>query len=586
MNNIPAIRAINVFKKFEPIGFERIKRAFSVNKKPEKIGLHKSTFDIQKGSFVAILGPTGCGKSTLLKTLIGDEPLTSGKILFSGLELNEDNMNVLKTKIGYVPQDDIIHIDLTVIKALKYTANIRLHDKSIEFRNSKIEEVLQLLKIDHIRKNRISKISGGQRKRLAIAIELLSAPEILFLDEPTSPLDPHTVRELLRTLKSMTNEGTTVIMVTHKPEDLNFVDQAMFLAEGGNITYFGPSKGYLNYFGVNDSADIYLKLVDKAKDEWIKKYQKQDINEIVSVIDNTNNSKKDPNYFIQFIWLTIRNLNLKVNDTKNLLILFVQAPIIAICLCIIFDNIEQGVLFFMSISAIWLGANNAAREIVSEQKIYKRERMFNLGIFPYIFSKITVIGLITIIQSFFFTLILYLWFNGDYRDYSGLQLQSPFFAMIWFTYISLASALMGLLISALAKTAEQVMSIIPIVLIPQIIFAGIIAKFNIPFKELLSYFTISRWGTTGFAKIQENISIPKPVMVINGNSKSFEFSSTQDSTVNAVDEISKNFWDRTETTFKLYNDSMQLEIFVITFAGFIFFTALFLHMRSKHPNII
>jgi hypothetical protein len=188
-----------------------------------------------------------------------------------------------------------------------------------------------------------------------------------------------------------------------------------------------------------------------------------------------------------------------------------------------------------------------------------------------LFSKITVIGLITVIQSVLFSLILYLGYNQDYSNYSGLELQHPIWVTSWFIYISLASALMGLLISSLAKTAEQVMSIIPLVLIPQIIFAGIIAKFNMPFKELVSYLTLSRWGTTGFAKIQENISIPKPVMVIKNNVQSFEFSSTQDSTVRAIDEISKNFWDRTETVFKTYNDSIHLDLFVITLSGFIFF---------------
>ena len=180
--------------------------------------------------------------------------------------------------------------------------------------------------------------------------------------------------------------------------------------------------------------------------------------------------------------------------------MLLQAPIIAILICVVFDKITGAVPFITALSAIWFGTNNAAREIVSETAIFKRERMFNLSIFPYIMSKIGVLSFFSIIQSLIFIIILYLKYNSN-----ELMFHNPLTAFVWMSFISIAATFLGLLLSSLLKTAEKVMTVVPIILIPQIMFAGLVTKIEGPIVEYLSYLTLSRWGTEGFNDIQNKI---------------------------------------------------------------------------------
>ena len=572
-NSIPAIRV------------EKLRKVYTQRKK-QTIGLHECSFEIETGELVAVLGPSGCGKSTLLKALNGDSPKTTGKIFLSGLELNEENIDTIKTTIGYVPQDDIIHSELTVEKSLMFAAHLRLTSSTFKQRREKVEEVLSTLKIEKIRSHRVGKISGGQRKRVAIAMEILTNPKILFLDEPTSPLDPQTIKEFLEILKGLTKKGTTVIMVTHKPEDLYYMDKAIFMSIGGHLTYYGNANSYLEYFEVENVIEVYALLDGPLSSYWVSKYKVANPTIHYNNFTTTKPKASEPNYISQYFWLSLRYLTIKLNDFANFSIMVGQAPVIAILLCFIFDSISQVVPFFMAVSAIWFGANNAAREIVSEQKIYKRERMFNLGIFSYLFSKVTVLGMIAIIQSSLFTLIMYYRYKTGFLGYDGLELINPLGVITWMTFLTLSSTLMGLMISSMVDTTEKVMSIIPIVLIPQIMLAGIVVKIKFVFVELLSYLTLSRWGTTGFAKVQVNIATPKPIIKPGTGDSMLNppipmISDDEHSTVNAISEMSKNFLSSGTKHFTAYHDSIQLEVIVIVGLSLVFFISLFFSMQSK-----
>ena len=534
---------------------DRISKQF----KGGNIGLHKTSFEIPAKSLMAVMGPSGCGKSTLLKALNGDSPPSSGSVYISGLNLSA-NYDYLKKNIGYVPQDDIVHKELTVEQSLYYAAKLRLEKASNEEIQQKIEQVLNELKIPHIRKELVGEISGGQRKRVSIAVEILTDPLILFLDEPTSPLDPQTIEEFLGILKKLSEKGTTVIMVTHKPEDLNYMDKVIFMAEGGYMVYQGDKTTYLNYFGTNNTIDVYKQLEAPKSKKWIEKHNLNNTgSNSKNEVNQSSRALSATNFFSQYWWLTIRYFNIKLNDVSNSLIMVGQAPIIAGLICLIFSNISQAVPFLMAVCAVWFGTNNAAREIVGETAIYKRERMFNQGILAYIFSKITVLSTFAAIQALLFTLIISANFSSTNPSWNN-----PSATFLWMLVLSMASTMLGLLLSAVVKTSEKVMTLVPIALIPQIMLAGIVSKIENQFVEILSYVTLSRWGTEGFSIIQDKVSLEQPDP-INPENKIRE-------TVSSVDQLKESFHssypDRFgEWAFKLSLD--ELAVFIISMICFI-----------------
>jgi ABC-type multidrug transport system ATPase subunit len=467
-----------------------------------KTALHETTLDIHSQSMTAIMGPSGCGKSTLLKSLNGDAPPTTGEVYICGLELTQ-NYEYIKSKIGYIPQDDIVHRQLTVSESLRYAAKLRLNDISESEISAKIDDVLNALSITHIKKQLVGEVSGGQRKRIAIAMELLTDPLILFLDEPTSPLDPQTIEDFLNCLRSLVNLGTTVLMVTHKPEDLHFVDAVIFMAEGGYLTYHGSRRDYLSYFGVDHVVQIYANLVPPYSQKWIQQYQTQHPfikQDPPTPWEEISLEKKDPSLTSQYLWLTRRYLNIKLNDRLNTALMIGQAPVIALLICMIFSEITISVLFMISISAVWFGTNNAVKEIVDESSIYKRERMYNQAISTYVLSKVTGLGIFSALQSMLFVIIINAYFDGQ-----SVSFKEPFEAMIWLWGLSMCASCMGLLLSAVVNNTEKVMTLLPLALIPQVLLAGVIAPTKNELIECISYFTISRWGTEGFCNIQNRV---------------------------------------------------------------------------------
>jgi ABC-type multidrug transport system ATPase subunit/pSer/pThr/pTyr-binding forkhead associated (FHA) protein/ABC-type multidrug transport system permease subunit len=545
-----------------------------------KIGLHECSFEIPSKSLLAVMGPSGCGKSTLLKALNGDSPPSSGRVYISGLELNE-NYDYLKTQIGYVPQDDIVHRELTVEQSLYYAAKLRLEHSDSTFIQQKIEQVLKDLNIEHIRKNLVGKISGGQRKRVSIAVEILTDPLILFLDEPTSPLDPQTIEEFLEILRNLSNKGTTVIMVTHKPEDLNYMDTVIFMAEGGHKVYQGETSSYLSHFKVDDTIKVYAQLAMPHASKWIDNHKQNHPALGLMQAPKEKQNSRNANFFHQFWWLTIRYFNIKLNDRINTMVLVGQAPIIAGLICLIFKDITPAVPFLLAVSAVWFGTNNAAREIVGESPIYKRERMFNQGILAYMLSKITVLGTFAAIQSFLFTLIISLNFAGTDPTWDA-----PGSTFLWMLLVSLSASMMGLLLSAIVSTSEKVMTLVPIALIPQIMLAGIVAKISSPFVEILSYLTLSRWGNEGFCNVQKNVKIEVPVVQLSQNNdpsaNSEQIVTTKWETHNSIDQLKDCFHDNYEKTFG--NElafSFRLDIIAIAVLSMLFLVGIYIALKRK-----
>lgn len=508
-NNVFSLNKKNVTKEIAITAID-ISKTFP-NK---KIALNPISFSIFQGDFIAILGPSGCGKSVMLKVLNGFGPATSGKVEFYGKDLYK-NYGHLKELIGYVPQDDIVHSELTVKEALYFAYQLRnkndLDDNTVY---NKINEVLSELNLSAtaVLNQQVGSLSGGQRKRISIAIELLSDPKVLFLDEPTSPLDPETIEEFLGSLKKLSEKGTTIIMVTHKPEDLNFVDRVMWLGTGGYLAYYGSKDKFLNYFKKENSINIYTELnnPDKAR-TWYEKWfsnsdKKQEKQATITEV------KSNYPFFRQLYWLTYRYFKIKINDKGYMSLLLAQAPVIACLIILIFDKLTLSVLFMINLTAIWLGSSNAAREIVAELPIYQRERMYNLQLFPYVLSKLSVQILFSIIQSFMFVGILYLFYSE-----ATVHLDSFLQLTAMMLLITTSAVLMGLLLSALVKTSEQAIALLPLLLIPQLILSGVIYPINHnKLIELLSCISLGRLGTSAFTGIQEKVEHAMAVVNHNG----------------------------------------------------------------------
>ncbi|WP_394747141.1 FHA domain-containing protein [Spongiimicrobium salis] len=494
---------INLKEQHHAISGVAIQKKYPNN----KIGLQSMSLEVPHKNFAALMGPSGCGKSTLLKCLNGDNPATSGEVFIHGLSLQE-NFKLIKKKIGYVPQDDIIHRELSVYKTLYYAAKLRLpDDTSNEEIDSRINKVIESLKLDQdkhkdIREIAVGNLSGGQRKRISIAVELLTQPTILFLDEPTSPLDPETIESFLTSLQDLAKQGTTIIMVTHKPEDLNYVDQVIFLGVQGHLTYKGPAKFLTAHFEVDTIVEVYSKM---SEPEAVQQYyQKPHENNPATITASEIKRDRPDSLWLQLYWLTLRYLKIKLNDRANLFLLLAQPVIIGGLVSLVFSEFRVGVLFLTAISAIWFGVSNAAKEIVGELSVYRRERMFNLNIHTYILSKCIVLALIAFIQIVVFITIIYWNFKGNtVSEFPETYLQ-PFWESVGFMfYISCSATLIGLLLSSYFSSTEKVMTVVPITLMPQILLAGVMTKIDTVFVEILSFFTLGRWGTEGFSRLQD-----------------------------------------------------------------------------------
>ncbi len=494
--------------------------------------LNDISLTIQPKEFIALVGGSGAGKSTLLDALNGFRPASDGTVLFNGEDYYR-NFAIYRTSLGYVPQDDIIHRELPVDRALYYVAKLRLpEDTSDAEIEQRVVEVLADVDMTERRAVPVSKLSGGQRKRTSIAVELLAKPNLLFLDEPTSGLDPGLDKRLMYLLRRLADQGRTVVLVTHATTNINVCDKVVFLGRGGKLCFFGSPQAALEFFEVREFPDIYTKLEETptSADEWEARFRQSPYFQ-ESVVKPQNNipvparpvpyggGYGGPGYppppptqpplrspttsaINQFMILTQRYAELVIRDRINLLFLILQAPIIGIILGLVAGRgvfefgpdhpaaLAQQVSFMLAMSGVWLGTINAAREITKENAIYLRERLVNLGVLPYIASKVFVLATLSLIQSILLILIV--------AVLSGVPPNGAIFPSflelifsLWLT--TLVGIGMGLLVSALASNTDKAVSIIPIILIPQIILSGAIFNLSGPTKAF-SYVTITKWS--------------------------------------------------------------------------------------------
>ncbi|WP_020121322.1 FHA domain-containing protein [Streptomyces canus] len=501
------------------------------------------SFGVPEKSLIAVIGPSGSGKSTLLKALTGYRPANQGDVLYDNRNLYKQFAE-LRQRIGLVPQDDILHKELTVKKALKYAAKLRFPaDTTSEEREHRINEVLRELKLDIHREKKVTALSGGQRKRVSVALELLTKPSLIFLDEPTSGLDPGMDRDVMQLLRGLADDGRTVLVVTHSVAELALCDKLLVMAPGGAVAYFGPPEEALNFFGYDTWADVFSAFENYRDYDWAGRWKGSqhyqmyaaDIDAVApqSVQMPPMQGMKPPKpqrWTGQFGTLVRRYVSVIASD-KGFLALTVILPLVlgSVSLLIDFgDNLlpkpidprtklpepnstATTVLLILAVGACFAGAANSVRELIKERVIYERERATGLSRSAYLMSKVVVLGVITILQGLMVGLI---GFASRGLPKEGLVLGNATLAELCLPIMGLGftSMMFGLIISALVKTSEKTMPLLVMFAIVQVVFTGCLFTLHgtLGVNEL-SYLMPSRWAVAAAGATLDFNKVNPPV---------------------------------------------------------------------------
>ena len=482
------------------------------------IGLHTFNFAQESGSLLGIMGGSGAGKSTLLNVLNANYKPASGTVTINGVDIHHEKHKI-EGVIGYVSQDDLLIEELTVYQNLFYNAKLcfgKLNDDQI---SEKVLALLRSLGLFDTRDLKVGSplektISGGQRKRLNIALELIREPSVLFVDEPTSGLSSRDSENIMDLLKELALKGKLVFVVIHQPSSdiFKMFDKLLILDKGGYVIYNGNPvdaviyfKDLINHANINESECHVCGNVNPEQIFNIIEYGTLTTNRKVSPIEWNGNylelleknpdkvanettipqsTFKKPGFLSQFKVFFVRDVLSKLTNKQYMIINLLEAPILAFILAFFvkfykanangvyaFDE-NQNIppfLFIAVIVALFIGLTVAAEEIIKDQKILKRESFLNLSKGSYLFSKIMIMFLISAIQMFLFVII------GNWV----LEIQGMWFEY-WIVLFSLScfANLLGLNISASFNSVKVIYILIPILIIPQLLFSGVIVKFD------------------------------------------------------------------------------------------------------------
>ncbi|OIP28991.1 MAG: hypothetical protein AUK47_28605 [Deltaproteobacteria bacterium CG2_30_63_29] len=528
------------------------------------------SFTAYPTEFIGIMGPSGAGKTTLMMALNGYLPPSGGSSLINNLDIYR-HYDQFRDNIGYVPQDDIIHRELTVFESLYYTAKLRLppdtSSAEIERLIDRILESLGILETKHVRiGSPIQKgISGGQRKRVNLAQELITQPSLLFLDEPTSGLASSDTRSVMQLLRRLADEGRTILLTIHQPslDVYREMDNVLYLARGklvyygstypDSILYFNPQAkagtpdgdkilsnpdAAMAPIAEDNSASDATERIARRHDEYLESTQHRDYvagrRDNAAQVQLTQRSRRTRKSWM-FVWrqwwvLARRTMTIKRKDLTNSAILLLQAPIIGVLLAIVFnlkmpptgspvdqfmmnqgsEGADAAALFMLVASAVWFGTSNSAREIVGELAIYRRERMVNLKIPSYVLSKFFILSLLSLVQC---TILL-----GIVHPLIGFH--GSFSSMLVVLFLCSTAGLgVGLTLSALVRSTEAAVALVPLLLIPQLVLGGLI----VPLKSLeggarvavrqSANLMVSRWAYEGLLHVEQDARPLPPEIV-------------------------------------------------------------------------
>jgi ABC-type multidrug transport system ATPase subunit len=461
--------------------------------------LEDISFTIEPGQLVAIVGGSGAGKTTLLDAIAGVRPASRGTVAFDGVDAAH-HPERLRGAIGYVPQDDIIHRDLPLAATLRYAARLRLPaDAPRAVIEATVHETLCTLDLTARANVRVGSLSGGQRKRASIGVELLTRPRALFLDEPTSGLDPATARGLVRTLRGLADEGTTVVLTTHSTDDVSHCDRVVFLA-GGRLVFVGTPGAALAHFGVGDLTEIYERLAATGGGEtstWSAPSAPAPTRPTTTVP-----SPPRPPAFHQWRVLVGRNAAVLRHNRLTLAIMLGSPALVIAMFVVLFEpgafgpsspraSAAVAISYWIAFAGFFFGLTYGLLQICTERAIVRRERFVVVRVGPYLLAKATV--LVPVLLAVTVTMLTVLRWSGRLPAAgAGVYLGLTVTVML----DALAALALGLLASAAVADPSQATLALPMLCFPAVLFSG--AVLPVPRMagagRLLSIVTSDRWA--------------------------------------------------------------------------------------------
>lgn len=464
--------------------------AFDVGAERKRI-LHPCNVAIRKGEFVCLIGGSGAGKSTMMNLLAGRRIPSEGKIEMMGADLARE-FDSLKPFMAYVPQREVLHSLLTVRAALGYIAEMRLpSDMSAADRRREVEAAAAAVEMTPHLDKAFKMLSGGQKKRACLAAEILCKPQVLFLDEVTSGLDEQTDFEIMQLLGKLAKQGMTICCVTHTLANIvQFCDRVIVMGTGGYLAFSGAPADALKFFGIERLGEVFLKVTGQTAPGYAERFRREhgsgrgeEQSSPRPWASNDNRPDAIRRFFIglsQFGVLMRRNFALLIADKPTLMLVFLQAAIIGIFVGWAMSdfgsdflkvNSQKVLLTLMVMSAIWMGCNGSSKDIVGEADILKQEKAVNLSLVAYLAARIVTAFIFVSVQvlvMFALVSVLSDGIPGDLVSQAALLCLAGCIAV-----------LLGLLISAAAKSDAQATAIVPMLLVPQLIFIGTIVP-NMP----------------------------------------------------------------------------------------------------------
>ncbi|OBG69950.1 ABC transporter ATP-binding protein/permease [Mycobacterium sp. E3339] len=472
--------------------------------------LERVSFTARPGTLTAVIGPSGAGKSTLAKVAAGAQRPTGGTVAFQ-----ERAVHAMRGEIGMVPQDDLVHGRLTVAQALRFAAELRMPaDTTAAERGRVISTVLSELELSPHADTRIDKLSGGQRKRVSVAVELLTGPDLLVLDEPTTGLDPALDRSVMAMLRRLADAGRVVVVVTHSLTFLDMCDQVLLLAPGGKTVFCGPPDRLSSYLGASDWADIFTKVCADPNGLHRRFMQARGAE---SADTGCRAAPVQPTWqpprlgvWRQTSTLARRQVRLLAANRGYLAFLAVLPFVVGLLPLTVTGHAglshlpapgappfeAKHIVALTSFAAILMGTTLTVRDLVGERAVFRRERAAGLSASAYLLAKTTVFGAVAVLQSAILVLIVTAPSIGKPGPSSAVVLGSPTFELfVGVAATCVVAVVLGLALSALARTGDQVIVLLAMTLMAQLVLAGgFIPVTGRPLMEALAWLTPGRWG--------------------------------------------------------------------------------------------